>query len=246
MKPVGEIKTILTLDYFTIETEFIVIDKVYKSRSIIGLPILKELKLIKNVDLIATKHNNELNQNKFVEMNLDVFEGVGCFPDVCSLKLKEGIIPKASIARRVPIKIKDKLKLKLEELVKKNIITPMDEPSEWVNNLVVVQKPDSSLRICLDPKELNNCLVREQYPVPTLEEITPKLINKKYYSVLDLRDGYYHIKLDEKSSKYCTFSTPFGNFRFLRLAFGLSVAPELFMKQNEKYLGDIEGVNYLF
>lgn len=63
-------------------------------------------------------------------------------------------------------------------------------------------------------------------------ETTPKLINKKYYSVLDLRDGYYHIKLDEKSSKYCTFSTPFGNFRFIRLAFRLSVAPEPFMKQN--------------
>ncbi|KAF0739490.1 Uncharacterized protein FWK35_00028159 [Aphis craccivora] len=58
---------------------------------------------------------------------------------------------------------------------------------------------------------------------------------------LDLKDGYYHIKLDKKSSKYCTFSTPFGNYRFLRLAFGLSVAPELFMKQNQKYFGDIEG-----
>lgn len=102
------------------------------------------------------------------------------------------------------------------------------------------------MRICLDPKELNNGLVREQFTVPTLEEITPKLINKKYYSVLDLKDGYYHIKLDEKSSKYCTFSTPFGNYRFLRLAFGLSVAPELFMKQNEKYFGDIEDVIIYF
>ncbi|XP_060861804.1 uncharacterized protein K02A2.6-like [Metopolophium dirhodum] len=98
----------------------------------------------------------------------------------------------------------------------------MDKPSEWANNLVVVQKPDSSLRICLDPKELNNCLLREQYSVPTLEEITPKLINKKYYIVFDLRDGYYHIKLDEKST------------------------PELFMKQNEKYFGDIEGVIIYF
>jgi len=63
----GEIKTVLTLDDKSIETEFIVIHKAFKSRSIIGLPILKQLKLIKNIDLITT---NELNKDKFVEMNL--------------------------------------------------------------------------------------------------------------------------------------------------------------------------------
>lgn len=80
----------------------------------------------------------------FIKKKNDVFEGVGCFPDVCSLKLKEGVMPKVSIARRVPIKIKDKLKLKLEELVKKEIITQMDEPNEWVNKLVTYKN-----QICL-------------------------------------------------------------------------------------------------
>lgn len=245
MKPIGEIKTILTLGDKNVETEFIIIGKAYNSKSIIGLPMLTEFKLLSSVDLITTK-NEESGKDDFIKKNNDVFEGVGCFPDVCKLKLKKGVVPKASVARRVPIKIRDRLKLKLEDLVRKEIITPMDEPSEWVNNLVVVQKQDLSLRICLDPKELNNGLVREQFTVPTLEEITPKLINKKYYSVLDLKDGYYHIKLDDESSKYCTFSTPFGNYRFLRLAFGLNVAPELFMKQNQKYFGDIEGVIIYF
>jgi len=123
--------------------------------------------------------------------------------------MKEGVASKASVARRVPIKIKDKLKLKLDELVEKEIIAPADEPSEFVNNLVIVQKPDFSLRIYLDPQELNKGLVRDQFLVPTLEKITQKLIGRKYYSVLDLKYGYYHIKLDDKSIKYCTFSTPF-------------------------------------
>lgn len=68
----------------------------------------------------------------FIKKNIDVFEAIGCFPNVCKLKLKEGVVPKDSGARRVPIKVKDKFKFKLEELVKKEIITPMDEPSEWV------------------------------------------------------------------------------------------------------------------
>lgn len=84
----------------------------------------------------------------FIKKNY-VFEGIDYFPDVYSLKLKEFqccesfrelVKPKASIARRVPTTIKKKLKLKLEELVKKEIIIPMDEPNKWVNNLVVVQK----------------------------------------------------------------------------------------------------------
>lgn len=48
-----------------------------------------------------------------------------------------------------------------------------------------------------------------------MEDITPQFLNKKYYSVVDLKDGYYHIKFDEKSSKYYTFCTPFRNYRFL-------------------------------
>jgi len=155
-------------------------------------------------------------------------------------------VPKAIIARSVPLKIKDKLRLKLRELVKKNIIIENDELSEWESHLAIVQKPDSSLRICLDPKALNESLIKDYYPVATLEEMASKLIGKKYFRVLDLKNGYYHIKSDDKSSKYCTFSTPFGNYRFLRLAFGLSVAPELFMKQNENYFGDIEVVIIYF
>jgi len=154
MKPIEVVKTILPLGDQNIESEFVVINKIYDSKSIIGLRLLRQFELLKNINVID-KNSNGLDINNFIEMNRDVFEGVGCFPDIFELTMKEGVTPKASIARRVPIKIKDKLKLKLDELVKKEIIAPTDEPSEWVNNLVIVQKPDLSLRIRLDPQELN-------------------------------------------------------------------------------------------
>ncbi|XP_050058605.1 uncharacterized protein LOC126550676 [Aphis gossypii] len=121
MKPIGVVKAILTLGDQNIETEFVVINKIYDSKSIIGLPVLKKFELLKNINVID-KDSNGLDINNFIEMNRDVFEGVGCFPDICKLTMKEGVTPKASIARRVPIKIKDKLKLKLDELVKKEIM----------------------------------------------------------------------------------------------------------------------------
>lgn len=68
------------------------------------------------------------------------------------------------------------------------------------------------------------------------------LSGKEWFTVLDLKDGFYHVELDESSSKLCTFNSPFGNYRFKRLPFGLSLAPELFQKINRKNFGDIQGV----
>lgn len=75
--------------------------------------------------------------------------------------------------------------------------------------LVLIQKPDLSLRICFNPKTLNESLVRDYFPVPTLEKLTSNLIEKQFYSAFNLKDGYYHIELDAKSNKFCTFSKPF-------------------------------------
>lgn len=70
----------------------------------------------------------------------------------------------------------------------------------------------------------------------------PKLSNKAYYSVFDIKDGFYHIQLKEVSSKYCFFNTIYGTYRFLRAPFGLKNIPEFFQKLVYKYFGDISGV----
>lgn len=64
--------------------------------------------------------------------------------------------------------------------------------------------------------------------------------------MLDLKDGYYQVKLDTKSSELCTVSTIFGCYKFLRLPFGVANAPEFFQRENEKHFGDINGVVVYF
>lgn len=95
--------------------------------------------------------------------------------------------------------------------------------SEWVSHLVTVEKKDAqkSLRLCIDPSELNKNLSNEHAYIPNFEDVSAKLNNMKYFTVLDLKDGYWHVKLDEKSKNLCTFATPFGNYRFLRLPLGI-------------------------
>jgi len=62
-------------------------------------------------------------------------------------------------------------------------------PCEWQNKMVTVENPDKTLRICIDPRELNKFIIKERYQIPSLEELKPKLANKKYYTLLDLKDG---------------------------------------------------------
>ncbi|XP_008486716.1 uncharacterized protein K02A2.6-like, partial [Diaphorina citri] len=107
-------------------------------------------------------------------------------------------------------------------------------------------KPSKELRVCLDPIDLNSNIEREYYLIPTLEQIKYKLAGKQIFSVIDLKDGFHQIPLSKKSSELCTFSTPFGYFKYLRLPFGLVSSPEVFMKINTKYFGDIEDVMIYF
>ena len=89
------------------------------------------------------------------------------------------------------------------------MIIKVDEPTEWVSSLVVVEKPDGSIRLCLDPRDLNKVVKREHYQLPTFEEIATRLSGAHYFSKLDANKGYWQIPLDEASSKLTVFSTPF-------------------------------------
>jgi hypothetical protein len=112
--------------------------------------------------------------------------------------------------------------------------------------VIVENHKTGDLRICIDPKELNKYLVRDYVLIPTIEEITAKLAKKKYFCVFDLKDGFHQVPLNDESLKLCTFSTPFGTYRYLRAPFGLSVLPEYFHKTVTKFFSNVNGVVVYF
>uniref|UniRef100_A0A8C7ZN50 Gypsy retrotransposon integrase-like protein 1 n=1 Tax=Oryzias sinensis TaxID=183150 RepID=A0A8C7ZN50_9TELE len=134
------------------------------------------------------------------------------------------------------------LKKTLKDLQDRNVIKPVKEPTDWVNSLVATQKKNGTLRVCLDPCDLNQAVKRQHYSIPTHEDVRSKLAGKSIFTILDEKDGYWQIKLDEPSSKLCTFNTPWGRFRFLRLPFGIKSASEVFQQKNCETFGDIPGV----
>ncbi|XP_064464578.1 uncharacterized protein K02A2.6-like [Ornithodoros turicata] len=115
-------------------------------------------------------------------------------------------------------------------MVQNNIIAPVTEPSEWVHPIVVVTKKNGAVRLCLDPRNLNKALKRQHYPIPVAEELFASLDGSTVFSVLDAKSALWQLTLDEPSSRLCTFTTPRGRYRFLRVPFGLANAPELFQQ----------------
>ena len=116
-------------------------------------------------------------------------------------------------------------------------------PTEWVNSFVLVTKPNGKLRVCLDPRNLNNTINREHFKLPTREEIAAKFADAKVFSKLDASTGFWQMRLNEKSSEMCTFNTPFGRYQYLRLPFGISSAPEIYHRVIHTLFAHLEGVD---
>ena len=101
------------------------------------------------------------------------------------------------------------------------------------------------MRVCLDPKPLNVAIKRERYEIPTPADVQSRLSGMCVFTVIDMQDAYWHVRLSPESSYLCTFHTPWGRKRFLRMPFGISSASEVMQKRNEEAFGDIQGVHVI-
>ena len=63
----------------------------------------------------------------------------------------------------------------------------------------------------------------------------------RVFSKVDLVSGYWHVSLDEISSKLTTFDTPFGRYRWMKLPFGLNTSSEIFQRKLHQALEGLDG-----
>ena len=126
-----------------------------------------------------------------------------------------------------------------------DVVERVHAPTDWVNSMVIVTKPNGKLRICIDPRDLNRAIKREHYLMKTIEEVVTRMPNAKLFSVLDASSGFWQVKLDKESTKLCTFNTPFGRYMFKRLPFGLSSSQDVFQSIMSEMFEDIDGVEVI-
>ena len=193
--------------------------------------------------IYAVETPSPMSTEQFIKKHPKVFsDGVGLLEGNYHIRLDTSIDPVQHSPRRVPVPLRDHLKATLEDLVKQEILAPVTEPTPWISSMVVVPKKNGTLRICLDPQDLNKAILREHYPLPTIEEIATRLHGAKVFTILDVRKGFWHVPLDESSSFLTTFHTPFGRYRWKRMPFGICSAPEVFMRRMHEMVEGLHGL----
>ncbi|GFX82418.1 retrovirus-related Pol polyprotein from transposon 297 [Trichonephila clavipes] len=130
--------------------------------------------------------------------------------------------------RRLPFAERDIVDAQVDEWVKNGIVEPCSSP--YASQVVVVKKKDGKSRVCIDYRRLNRKLIKDNYPLPLIDDILDCLQNAKIFTTLDLKNGFFHVAVNERSRKFTSFVTHNGQYQFRRMPFGLSTCPSTFMR----------------
>ncbi|UYV71909.1 K02A2.6-like [Cordylochernes scorpioides] len=194
------------------------------------------LNLARRIEVVATRINP-------IKEFPEVFEGLGQIGNPYEIKLKPGAKPYAvHTPRRVPIPLMEKLKTRLEELEKAGIIAQVNVATEWCAPTVIAGKPNGDIRLCVDLSRLNEHVQREVHPMQVVEHMLGQLGEARFFSKLDANSGFHQIPLSPDCQHLTTFITPFGRYKYCRMPFGISLAPEYFQKVMSIILQGMDGV----
>ncbi len=140
-----------------------------------------------------------------------------------AIKLK----PNAKVVHMKPYRLspkhKELLKIEIDKLLKAGLIK--ESNSEWSSACILVPKSDGGVRCVIDYRGLNLCVEDESWPMPRIDDLIDQIGQDKFLTKIDLSNSFLQIKLDPESTKYTSFCTPFGQFEYLRLPYGLKSSP---------------------
>ncbi|XP_070141716.1 uncharacterized protein [Drosophila kikkawai] len=108
--------------------------------------------------------------------------------------------------------------------------TYKESHSDVASKVVLAKKKDNTYRLCIDYRVLNTMVLKDRFPVPLIEEVLDKMQGAKYFSAFDLKNGFFHVEIDEPSRKYTAFVTKEGLFEFNRAPFGFCNSPAVFVR----------------
>ncbi|UYV63325.1 K02A2.6-like, partial [Cordylochernes scorpioides] len=171
-----------------------------------------------------------------------LFEGIGCLKGYeYEAKFQTSDMNmQVRPPRPIPLSIKERVNKELEEMEDNGIIKKVNYPTP-ISSQMVIAKQKGKIRICIDPSDIHKVILRSHFPLQTFDQIAVNLHGSKYFTKLDLKKGYWQIKVAPNSQRYFTFSTPWGRYMFLRVPFGIKTAPEIFQKIMADLLQDLEG-----
>ncbi|KAL7841411.1 hypothetical protein SRHO_G00251020 [Serrasalmus rhombeus] len=125
----------------------------------------------------------------------------------------------------------------LQELLDAGVIKESRSP--YASPIVVARKKNGNVRMCIDYRTLNSKTIPDQYTTPRIDDALYCLAGSRWFSVLDLRSGYYQIAMAEEVKDKTAFICPLGFYQFERMPQGVMGAPATFQCLMEKAVGDM-------
>ncbi|XP_053384619.1 uncharacterized protein K02A2.6-like [Mercenaria mercenaria] len=219
-----------------VKLKFHIIDRV--CTPLLGFKSAVELGLLEfNVSSVIVEENSV---KEIISEYEDRFQGLGKLKDFqLKLNINKDIKPVAQPARRIPFKMREQVKQQIKQLLDQDVIEKVEGATPWTSPLLCVPKQNGQIRLCVDMRVANTAIQRERFPLPNIEETLEELNGARYYTKLDLNMGYHQIELDEESREITTFVTNEGLYRYRRLMFGISCAPEIYQRILQQTIQDI-------
>ena len=239
-------------------TDFLVIDTPHKNllsgETALLLNILTFKKPVFHVQEESEMNASSLAENTTVPESLT--QVIDCFAKTVfnntvgklkdyevKLHIDKSVPPVAQRERRIPFALREKVNKELEKLERAGIIEDVtDEPTPWLNPLVIVPKSDGSIRLCVDMRCANKAIKRTRYPTPTIDDLKCKLRGANIFTKLDMRSAFHQLELSKESRYITAFQSDTRVKRFTRLLFGANSAPEELQHVIRQLLADIDGV----
>lgn len=137
-------------------------------------------------------------------------------------------IPVYERARRLAPAERSQVNVIIQNWLQEEIIRP--STSKYASPVVLARKKDGTIRLCVDYRKLNRKILKDRYPLPLIEDQLDRLRGSIFFNTIDLKDGFFHVPVEENSRKYTAFIVPDGHYEFLRTPFGLCNSPAIFQK----------------
>ncbi|GJR42478.1 putative nucleotidyltransferase, ribonuclease H [Tanacetum coccineum] len=143
-----------------------------------------------------------------------------------TIELEPSSKPPAKAPYRMPPTKLEELRKQLKELIDKGYIRPLK--ASYGASVLFQRKKDGSLQMCIDYRALNKVTIKNKYPIPLVADLFDQLGKERYFTKLDLRSGYYQVRIAEGDEAKTTCVTRYGSYEFLVMPFGLTNAPATF------------------